>query len=558
MNAAAINRASDCAVLIVGAGPVGLSLANELGYRGIDYVLIDEGDGSVVFPAGENIFARTMEHLRRWGIADSIRHSQVISPDFPRNIGFCTRLGGKSLAVFHGHSNREGPHADRNSPEGGLFCPKKGFDPALRAGAEARGGDLRYGVRLLSFEQSGSSVVAIVEECASGDQFVIRSRYLAACDGARSRVRRALGIRMVGTFGEGFNFAVHFRAPELAQRVRKTFGRDVAQVHTVNDPNRAYLTTVDGRDEWRFSMYAPEGTTPDAEACIRMAIGEDIAFEVVRAQPWTGHRVVAERYRDRRVFLLGDAAHLRWPKGGFGANTGIGDAVDLGWKLAAVLDGWGGPALLDSYEAERRPIAIRNTNEAANNKALDDLIVPHLKLDDEGAEGAGARERLSQDLYAFRLREFRTAGIQLGYRYRDSSICIDDGSLEPPDDHMLYRPSTFPGARAPHAWLEFGRSTLDLFGRGFVLLDLHGQDGTDRFKEAAKILGIPLEVHRQGSDDLRRLYEKPLVLVRPDGHVAWRGDTVPDDILTVLGIVSGRGGAAAKGGRAVAQPSLPV
>ncbi len=527
-------------VLIVGAGPVGLSLANELAYQGIQYVLVDEGDGTISFPAGENIFSRTMEHLRRWGIADSIRYSDVIPPDFPRNIGFCTRLGGKPLAVFEGLSNQQGPELDPYSPEGGLFSPKKGFDVALRAGAEARGGDLRFGLRLTSFQEDAEGLQVKLQNEATGGTIVARCQYLAACDGARSAIRNALGLRLLGTFGEGFNFAVYFRAPGLRERVLQTFGTDIAQIHTVNDANRAYLTTVDGREEWRFSMYAREGANPDPHQCVRQTIGPDIEFEIIRAQPWTGHRVVAEKYRQGRVFLLGDAAHLRWPKGGFGANTGIGDAVDLGWKLAAVLKGWGGSSLLDSYETERRPIAIRNTNEAANNRTCDDLIKPQHVLDEDGAEAETARERLKNQIYAYRLREFRTEGIQLGYRYRASPICLADDGLEPPDDHMLYRPSSFPGSRAPHIWLGQKQSILDLFGKQLVLLSFGTKPNPRPFADAASQLGIPLQLNHIECQQAHVLYERAMVLVRPDGHVAWRGEEIPESPQSVLETVTGR------------------
>ncbi|MCY1238364.1 3-(3-hydroxy-phenyl)propionate/3-hydroxycinnamic acid hydroxylase [compost metagenome] len=262
-------------------------------------------------------------------------------------------------------------------------------------------------------------------------------------------------------------------------------------------------------------------------------------IEVIRAQPWSGHRVVAQRYREGRVFLLGDAAHLRWPKGGFGANTGVGDAVDLGWKLSAVLNGWGGSGLLDSYEAERRPIAVRNVNEAANNRVLDGRIAADGLLDDASEQGEAARREAENRIHALRLREFSTQGVQLGYRYRQSPLCVSDGSLEPPDDHMVYQPSTWPGSRAPHAWLEDGRSTLDLFGRSFVLLRFDGSAQATPFQAAAEQRGVPFCEVPLASSSIASLYERRYVLVRPDGHVAWRGDELPVDALVVIDRVRG-------------------
>ncbi|WP_298493352.1 FAD-dependent monooxygenase [uncultured Maritimibacter sp.] len=534
-----MTRIDKATVVIIGAGPVGLFLANELGYRGVDYILVEQGAGKVYFPAGENFFSRTMEHLRRWGVADEFRFGDGFPPDMARTMGFCTSLAGRPLAVFSGTSNAGAPGADPHSPEGGFFYPKKAFDPALRAVAERRGGDLRYETELLSFTQSDDHVDCEVAG-PDGEPYVIRGAWLAACDGGRSAVRKTLGIRFVGTFGEGYNFATYFRCPGLGDRISAFFGQPMAQVHTLKDDRRAYLTSVDGADEWRLSIYAAEVEQLDPAEVVRSVIGTDLAFEVLQAQPWSGHRVVAEHYRSGRAFILGDAAHLRWPKGGFGANTGFGDAVDFGWKVAAVSDGWAPEALLDTYETERRPIAIRNTNEAANNRILDHMIQPDPILDADGAAGDAARDAMRERLFALRLREFVTPGIQLGHRYRGSPIIVEDGSLEGPDDHMVYVPTTRPGSRAPHHDLADGRSTLDDFGQGFTLVVTEDIAGVETFAEAGSALGIPVRVVRYYDEDLRGLYECALVLVRPDGHVCWRGDLLPDRPEQVWATVSGR------------------
>lgn len=533
------DRTETC-VIIVGGGPVGLSLANELGYRGVDYILLEQGDGAVTFPAGENFFSRTMEHLRRWGIARELRQGDAFPPDAPRDIGFCTRLDGKPLALFPGVSNADAPKQDPHSPEGGFFYPKKAFDPALRRAAEARGGRLMYRTRLVSFrEDQAAGRVECLTEAADGARRVLRCRWLAACDGGRSGVRKALGLSYVGTFGEGYNFAVYFRCPGLGARLQRLFGRPMAQVHTLGDAARGYLTSVDGRDEWRLSIYALTIEDKIPDQVVRSVIGEALPFDVLQAQPWSGHRVVAERYREGRVFLLGDAAHLRWPKGGFGANTGIGDAVDLGWKIAAVQEGWAPEALLDSYEAERRPIAIRNTNEAANNRVLDHMIAPDPKLDADGAEGEAARAEVHDRLFALRLREFVTPGIQLGYRYAGSPLIVPDGSLEGPDDHMVYLPTTRPGARAPHVDLGEERSILDEYGRGFTLVVCDPVAQTRAFIAAGRSLGIPVREIRFDGGPVPAAYERPLVLVRPDGHVCWRGEAPPAEPLRVWRAVTG-------------------
>jgi 2-polyprenyl-6-methoxyphenol hydroxylase-like FAD-dependent oxidoreductase len=530
--------AADPAVLVVGAGPVGLALACELGWRGISCLVIDQGNGEIVFPAGEAINVRSMEHLRRWGIADKARHSEF-PQDYPRNVVFVTRLLGHELARFERDSNNAAQaKAGRYSPEAAIWCPKKWFDPLLRDHATSLPGvSLRYGCRLDAFEQQGDGVRAIVSDVATGATHKIRSRYLAACDGARSQVRRQLGIAFEGAFAEGHNFGIYLRAPDLLRRQPHGIA---SQFLTMSTRHRAALSTVNGKDLWRLSLYvgAAEADALDPAACVREAFGGDLDVEIIRAQPWSGHRVVAKSYRSGRVFLAGDAAHMLWPKGGFGANTGIGDAVDLGWKLAAMIEGWGGEKLLDSYEAERRPIGVRNVEEAASNRAADVDLPGGPLLEADGPDGDAARRRVGQIIRETRWKEWNTLGIQLGYRYAASPVIAGDGTPEPPDDPSEYRPSTWPGCRAPHAWLGPGRSILDRFGRGFVLVASTTADMT-AFEEGARRRGPPLDVLRIDDPVVSDLYEAPLVLVRPDGHVAWRGAAI-GDADGLLARVSGR------------------
>jgi hypothetical protein len=252
--------------------------------------------------------------------------------------------------------------------------------------------------------------------------------------------------------------------------------------------------------------------------------------------------VVAERYRDGRVFLAGDAAHLLWPAGGFGMNTGVGDAVDLGWKLAAVLEGWGGPKLLESYEPERRPIGMRNVQEASEMRAgYDQALNVSPLLDADTEEGRALREKARTAILRTRAKEFQndSPGIELGYSYDGSPICVADGTPAPSFDHGIYNPTTRPGARAPHVALADGRSTLDLFGRSFVLLALGAEKAEAApLAAAAKGAGVPLEVVELNEPKVEQIYERRFVLVRPDGHVAWRGEA-PDDYDAIIDHVRG-------------------
>jgi 2-polyprenyl-6-methoxyphenol hydroxylase-like FAD-dependent oxidoreductase len=526
--------------LIVGAGPVGLALACELGTRGIGCLLVEQGDGSVVFPAGEAINTRTMEHLRRWGIAERVRQSEF-PQDYPRNVVFVTRLMGHLLARFERDSNNaaRSKHSEL-SPECSVWCPKKWFDPLLREHAASLPGvELRYGWRMDAFSDEGNGVKALITEVASGRQLEIDADYLAACDGARSSVRRTLGIDFEGVFAEGHNFGIYFRSTNLLARQPHGLA---SQFLTMATRHRSALSTVNGKDLWRLSLYVQDGEaeTLDPAQCVREAFGsDDIDVEIIRAQPWSGHRVVARSYRRGRVFLVGDAAHMLWPKGGFGANTGIGDAVDLGWKLAAVVQGWGGEALLASYEAERRPIGLRNVAEAASNRAADAELPVDAMLEGDDAQAEAIRQRTGEIILKTRWKEWSTMGVQLGYRYSQSPVIAGDGTPEPPDEPTQYQPTTWPGSRAPHVLLPDGRSSLDEMGQGFVLFHAPGAD-TAGLHDAARVLGVPLRNCPLPEGQATQIYERPLVLVRPDGHVAWRGWAPPADPCAVLAQVCGR------------------
>ena len=306
-----------------------------------------------------------------------------------------------------------------------------------------------------------------------------------------------LGIQYQGVFAQGMNVAVLFRSPLL----QHTNHGPAVQYQIINSQINGAIAAVDGKELWRLNIRNVKQEQLDALNApekLSHALGEDIPFELLAVRPWTGHCVVAERYQDGRVFLAGDAAHLNWPAGGFGMNTGVGDAVDIGWKLAAVLQGWGGPKLLDSYTLERKPIAMINVNEAAEMRASFDNQTPFSpKIEEDSEEGKQLREKARAAILRTRAKEFQhdSAGIELGYRYENSPICVSDGTPPPELDHGLYVPSTWPGARAPHVWLKDGRSTLDLFGKGFTLLVLSSTPtDTTAFTTAAKQIGLPLEV----------------------------------------------------------------
>jgi len=524
-------------VLIVGGGPVGLALANELGWRNIPCLLVDQNLEPGTFPTCESINARTMEHLRRWGLADELR-SDGFPADYSRNVIFMTRVDQFEIARLNRLSNAESKSEHLHlGPEGSIWCPKYWFDPALKRHASRYPHvTIRSGCRLDAFTELSGSIEAELTDLGSDRRFKVRCNYLAACDGGGSGIRRQLGIKLGGTFAEGQNLGVFFRSAGVLERLPLP----CSQIQILNEHSRATLSTVDGRELWRMTVTLDglDSSAVQAERCIGEVLGPDIAFEIIATRPWAGHRVVAERFRKGRAFLVGDAAHMLWPRGGFGMNTGFGDAVDLGWKLAATLQGWGGEGLLESYQKERQPIAQRNVDEAARNRAADVhlSITPHSAHDTQA--GANDRQVMRDQILRTRAKEWASLGIQLGYRYDGSTICIDDGTPSPPDDPTTYTPTARPGARAPHFWLTDTSSILDHFGKAFVLLVFDSRLKTDALSSAAARLRIPLDVIHVADDAAAELYECPLALVRPDGHVAWRGRSVQEP-EQILGIVSG-------------------
>ncbi len=529
-------------VLIVGGGPAGLALAVELGWRGVRCLLIEQGDEVIAQPKMNEVNARTMEFCRRWGIADKVLNCPF--PDtFPLDVAFVTSLFGHELGRIE-RPARNAQTPEPHSPYRLQACSQFWFDPILQAAARSFSSvTLRYHCRMLSFEQGATGVAVEVVDTRSGTRERLEADYLVGCDGASSETRRALGIAMAGQGTVGYPIHIFFRAPALLAQS----GRQPATFFLLVDRDGMWgnLRIIDpAKGVWRLMVDRTDGSlrpdTVDREALLRRALGRLVDVEWMGVNIWHRQSLVAERLGNGRVFIAGDAVHLLSPTGALGMNSGIGDVVDLGWKLAAVLKGWGGARLLESYDLERRPIGLRNVRMATtfyrNNEGFGPIGID-LAADDEKA--AQDRRSLGKRLESHIGREFRTMGAQLGYRYDPSPICIPDGTPAPPDEPATYVPSARPGARAPHVWLGEGRSMLDLFGRGFVLLRFAGAPDASALLQAAQACAMPCEEVSVDSPDAASLYAHKLVLVRPDGHVAWRGDAVPDDAPGLIDHVRG-------------------
>ena len=526
-------------VLIVGAGPVGLSLAIDLGRRGIACLVVERSDGIIHHPRATAQNARTMEFFRRWGIAEVVKAAGA-PPDYPHTVLYVTNLNGFEIARFE-RASHGGLQPLAISPERPQRVNQLFLDPILlERAASFPTVTVRYQCEFDSFVQDDDGVVASVR--AENGIERIAARYLVDCSGTRGVARRALGIEMDGRKGIDYNVSIFFRVPELWSYHDK--GKAALHFFVNADGITRNLVQLDGRELWRLGVTERElydhPDRVDAQRLITECVGRQVPFELLGVSPWTAHDLVARAYRDGRAFLAGDAAHLNPPSGGFGLNTGLGDVIDLGWKLAAVLAGWGGPDLLASYEIERRPIAERNVRQGAENylRGLQTKVDPAIA--DDSAAGAHAREELGVYIRQSNRRTFITDGTALGYVYAGSPVVCDDGLPPPEDTIMEYHPTTRPGARAPHAWLPDGRSILDLFGDRFVLLRI-GSDAPDTaaLHDAFARHGVPFDTVSLDDPAIAQHYECRLTLVRPDGHVAWRGDRVPGDPAAIVNVVRG-------------------
>jgi 2-polyprenyl-6-methoxyphenol hydroxylase-like FAD-dependent oxidoreductase len=460
-------------VLIVGGGPVGLALAGELGWRGVSCLLVEQTDGSIVTPKMNEVNVRTMEFCRRWGIADKV-HNCPFPQDHARDAVFVTSFTGYELGRIP-RPAVAGTSPEPWSPMRLQTCSQMWFDPILRDFAlSSKCAELRHRTRLEHFQDLGTAVRCEIVDLESGKQEMVEADYLVGCDGANSAIRNELDIRLTGQGVLGYPVHLFFRAPDFLKRVGKAEGTFFLAID--RGGLWANIRIVDPVNAmWRLMMIDSDGKqTPesiDRDALIRRAVGKPFDVEWVGCSIWARRSLVAERYSKGRVFLAGDAVHQLSPTGAMGMNTGIADVADLGWKLAAVAQGWGGPNLLASYSAERQPIGVRAINHTSefhlsHSKFHDSFAA----IEDETEEGRKLRAQLGPELVREVGRMFRTIGLQLGYRYEGSPIIVSDGTEPTPDDPENFVASTRPGSRAPHVTLAEGSSTLDLYGRGFVPL----------------------------------------------------------------------------------------
>jgi 2-polyprenyl-6-methoxyphenol hydroxylase-like FAD-dependent oxidoreductase len=524
-------------VLIAGGGPVGLALAIELGMAGIACTLIEKRDGSIGIPKMSGLSIRSMEFNRRWGIAETVKNAGW-PKTHPQDLVYCTSMVGYELA-----RRRVPAYVDDKlayTPEPRVACAQIFYDPILLARARSLPTvTIRHLTSLDSFTQDETGVEAVVTDRKTGRSETLAARYLVGCDGADGAVVTSLGFGYEGLGIVANSVNVYFRSRELMAIHDKGWAR----FFRFTDAGGSWgeIIGIDGKELWRLSVLkAIPGF--DGHAYLRRLAGTEIPYEILSEMNWERRERVAARYRDRSVFMAGDAAHQNSPTGGLGLHTGLADAVDLGWKLVAVLQGWGGDRLLQSYEAERKPVALNNVRASTDEFVLLADLPSGPEIAENSPAGAALRRRWAE---AYRASSGATSPIftenlRLGYCYESSPICVADGSPPIPLETAAFVPSARPGTRAPHGWLAEGRSTLDLFGRGFVLLRFGAHPPLpDALVDAADARRVPLKIVDIVDRDIAELYETRLALVRPDGHVAWRGDQVSEDSLALIDRVRG-------------------
>lgn len=544
----------DTDVLIVGAGPVGLALAVELGMQGHRCLVVERNDRVGHAPRAKTTNVRSRELFRRWGIADRLAAASAFGVNYPAEVVFATRLAGQEIARFS-NAFYATPTRDARFSEHAQWIPQYKVEEVLRERAlEFPGVELRFRSELGEFDQTQDSVQAQIKDLVTGKTSTVKARYLVGADGARSSVREQLGISMEGVSPLSHHHNIIFRSPGLAKR--HALG-PAFMYWLVNPELPAVLGPMDTDDRWSFACERLADSEADPVQLIRTALGiADLDIEILSRDEWTSHQLIATSYRRGNVFLAGDACHLHPPFGGYGMNMGIGDAADLGWKLSAVFTGWGGPALLESYEIERRQMHRRVIDESVVNLAASSRRFALENIESAGPEGVKAREEAATGILAGKRREFDSLGVVLGSCFDNSPVLVEDGTPAPVPDSIRFEPSARPGCLAPHAWIApgtgEGASLYDHFNRyGLTLLvtrTVLAQEAA-RVQTIAQQQGIPLTIFAPAVIGLTQLYAADYALIRPDQFVAWRGNDLQDAcdaLTTIIGAAGGQAEALAK------------
>jgi 2-polyprenyl-6-methoxyphenol hydroxylase-like FAD-dependent oxidoreductase len=541
-------------VVVVGAGPVGLTLANDLAWRGVDVVLLESrraGEPSSV--RSNHVAARSMEIFRRLGVVQKVRNAGLPA-DYPNDVVYRTSFLGRELARINipcraeRYTSKDGPDTDWPTPEpphriNQIFLEPVLFDH-LSSMPSAR---ILNGTTLVDFKQGPAGVTAFALDADTGQDVEISCKFLIGCDGGRSMVRRKIGATLSGDAVLQHVQSSFIRAPALLGMLQAQGGTPAWGSFALNPRQAGNVYAIDGSETWLVHVYLNAGVTDfeavDRDGAIRTVLGveSDFEYELLSKEDWIGRRLTTDKARDNRVFICGDACHLWVPYAGYGMNAGIADATNLASALAARLEGWAGEGMLAAYEAERLPITDQVSHFAMNHahamaKARK-AIPPEIEAD--GPEGDVVRAMIGRLAYDLNVQQYCCAGLNFGYFYQDSPIIAYDGETPPPYTMGDFTPSTVPGARMPHLWLADGRSLYDALGPYYTLLRLDPGIDISGLTTAAAIVAMPLTVLDLSESELPEIIQHKLLLVRSDQHVAWRGNEPPPDPRKLVAILCG-------------------
>jgi len=539
-----MQAASDSEVIIVGAGPVGLTLAIDLGKRGIRCTLIERKDAPAFLPKMERCNARTMEMYRRIGLAEPIR-AAGLRADVPMDVFIVLSMTEPPLLHTPYPSVEAARHAIAASTDGAMplepyqLISQYTLEPLLKSVAESLPTvNVCFGCEFESFVQDEAGV-SVTTRTNGGEIETFRAKYLVGCDGGASAVRKQLGISLRGENLTQLRQAL-YRCDDLFDMIPIGRGPGHGRHYHVADERASFLIMQDSTKH--FTLHATVDSDEGMKRQFEQVVGVPVKYEMLWCQQWRQNLLLADRYREARVFLAGDAVHLVIPTGGLGMNTGVGDAFDLSWKLAAVLRDWGGAALLDSYEIERRQVGERNVGASRfaslGRRKWRAQYRPEIR--DATPEGQAARDNLVRVAAVEQRKGNEMIGAELGYRYVDSPV-IDNMPGGPEHLFREYHPTTWPGARLPHVWLADGTAVQDRIPTdGFTMLRLGTSPAdTSGIKAALEARGAPVTIVDIADVAPRDIYGVDLILLRPDMHVAWRGNTAPTEPEALAAVVTG-------------------